>query len=142
MNAQPGVFDWIEFPEGRARFLGLIRGADERGHEVFALEFGNGLLYGEIEPRFLDNRNDFDVEVVSFGVKDERSVGDAPYDPRGVLSPANVDIARALIVHLVAAGMAMEERPGFLRETQDSHFMGQVLFRRGWVRQGVGEGRA
>lgn len=141
MNAH-AMFDWIDFPEGRARFVGLVRGADERGHEVFALKLDSGLLYGEIEPRFLANQNDFDVEIVSFGVKDECSFGEAPFDPREFLPRTHVDKVRALILRLIAAGAAMEDRPSFLRETENSHFMGRVLFRQGWVRLAAGEERA
>lgn len=135
------AFDWIDFPEGRARFVGLVRGVDERGHEAFALEIDSDLLFGEIRSRFLDNHNDFNVEIVSFGLRDSGSIGEAPFDPREILSIAKAETARQLILRLVRAGMAMRERPSLLVEYQNSSFMGKVVFRDDWVRLGLGDGR-
>jgi hypothetical protein len=43
MNIHQPPFDWQQFPEGRARFSGGVRGImDEKRHETFAAEV-NGL---------------------------------------------------------------------------------------------------
>src|SRR5690349_23064381 len=111
------AFDWIDFPEGRARFVGSVRGVDERGHDAFALEIDNDVLFGEIRPRFLENHNDFNVEIVSFGIRDPGSIGEAPFDPREVLSFAKAETARQLVLRLVDA--RSEEHTSELQSRRD-----------------------
>jgi hypothetical protein len=43
------IFNWVNLNQGRARFLGGIRGADEIGHETFAVQNDSGVYYGEIK---------------------------------------------------------------------------------------------
>ena len=49
MSAHEKTFDWMQFPEGRARFSGEVRGWDELGHETFALELRGKEYFGEIK---------------------------------------------------------------------------------------------
>ena len=49
MSTYDNPFDWLNFGEGRARFVGSIRGWDEIGHEAFAVEVGGREYYGEID---------------------------------------------------------------------------------------------
>lgn len=37
-EAHEKIFEWQQFPGGRARFAGGIRGWDERGYDTFAVE--------------------------------------------------------------------------------------------------------
>ncbi len=52
MSNYEQTFDWVQFPEGQARFSGGIRGADEIGHETFAVEINSSVYYGEIKKIF------------------------------------------------------------------------------------------
>lgn len=45
-------FEWVQFPEERARFSGSLRGVDEIRHETFAVEVGGTEYFGEIKRFF------------------------------------------------------------------------------------------
>lgn len=127
-------FGWVSFPEGRARFSGGIRGWDEAGHDTFAVEVAGREWFGEIGNVFLDNGNDFNIEIVSFGYADKSSVG----MPRPCLGSTSFNedelkTVRALVLRLVKAGLELEPRPAVLLEYPDSRFQGNVLFRDGWA---------
>lgn len=67
-NEQMGRFDWHEFSEGRARFIGGVRGPDELGHDGFVIEaVGFPAMHGEIRRRSAANKNDYDLEIVACG---------------------------------------------------------------------------
>lgn len=126
-------FGWQQFSEGRARFVGGIRGGDECRHEVYALEFQGRVIYGEISHAFLPNDNDYNIEVVSFGYGMEENVGNPHPRARGAYTEGELDIIRSLIVRLIRAGHTFEERPLLLMETAKSHFMGKIIFRDAWT---------
>lgn len=73
-NEQNGPFDWYEFPEGRARFVGGIRGADQNGHEVIAVDLSGDVNYGEIRKSWIDEFS-FNLEIVSFGHQWKENIG-------------------------------------------------------------------
>lgn len=127
------TFEWQQFPEGRARFASGIRGWDERGHEVYAVEFQGRVIYGEIDSTFLPNHNDYNIEVVSFGYGMKDNVGIPEPSSRGVYTEAELRIIRSLIVQLIQAGQHFEEKPLLLMETKKSRFMGKIIFREGWA---------
>ena len=139
MEGDQQPFGWVRFPEGRARFSGGIRGWDEAGHDTFAVEIAGREWFGEIDNVFLDNGNDFNIEVVSFGYADRSSVG----MPRPCLGSTTFDVGelktiQSLILQLVKAGLEFEPRPFVLSEHPDSHFQGKVLFRDGWALESDG----
>ncbi|MBD7920887.1 MULTISPECIES: hypothetical protein [Xanthomonas] len=127
------TFAWVQFPEGRARFSGLVRGVDELGHETFAVEVDGIEFFGEIQTAFLPNNNDYNIEVVSFGYGSEKSLGMPMLDGCQIFSQAQVNTIQALIVQLIAAGTKFPNRPSILTEYPTAHFMGQVIFRDGWI---------
>ncbi|WP_369943673.1 hypothetical protein [Xanthomonas medicagonis] len=127
------TFAWLEFPEGRARFSGLVRGVDELGHETFAVEVDGVEFFGEIERAFLPNDNDYNIEVVSFGYGSEKSLGMPMLAGCQVFSQAQINKVQALIVQLILAGAQFSDRPSLLTEYPNAHFMGQVIFRDGWA---------
>ncbi len=57
MSDYKGVFDWVQFPEGKARFAGTKRCWDEQGHITFALELNGVEYFGEIDQVFLLDRH-------------------------------------------------------------------------------------
>lgn len=129
------TFDWLQFPEGRARFSGGVRGImDEQGHETFAVEVDGEEYFGEIQNAFLPNGNDYNIEVVSFGYGRDGDIG-MPMQGRTcrVFTAAQASTIQSLTVQLIAAGIQFSGRPSLLREYPDAHFMGHVTFRKRWA---------
>ncbi len=134
MDAYEAPFDWVRFPEGRARFSGGVRGiVDEQRHETFAVEVGSNEYFGEIQRAFLPNDNDYNIEVVSFGYDDDGNVGMPMLGACRIFTAAEIGAIEALIVQLVAAGTRFPDRPALLKEYPNAHFMGKVVFRDGWA---------
>ena len=129
----PSSFDWLKLPSGRARFSGGIRGFDELGHETFAVEVDGREYFGEIGNIFLPNGNDYNMEVISFGYGRIGSVGMPMLGTCQIFTSAEITTIQRLIVQLIAAGMRFEDRPTLLTEYPNAHFMGQVIFRDGWI---------
>ena len=127
------TFEWQQFPEGRARFVGGIRGWDERGHYVYAVELQGRVVYGEIVRTFLANHNDYNIEVVSFGYGMEENVGIPEPTSRGAYTRAELETVRSLIVQLIRAGQHFDDKPVLLVEYPDAHFQGKIVFREGWT---------
>lgn len=73
MGEYSNTFDWVQFPEGRARFAGGIRGWDEKRHETFAVEVNGVEYFGELDSVFLPDRHNFNIEIISFGYKNSQS---------------------------------------------------------------------
>lgn len=129
------TFDWLQFPEGRARFSGGVRGImDEQRHETFAVEVDGEEYFGEIQNAFLPNGNDYNIEVISFGYGRDGDIG-MPMRGRTcrIFTATQASIIHTLIAQLIAAGIHYPNRPSILNEYPDAHFMGQVLFRDGWI---------
>jgi hypothetical protein len=127
------TFDWVQFPEGRARFSGGVRGImDEQRHETFAVEIRGEEYFGEIRKAFLPNGNDYNVEVVSFGYGSDGYVGMPPTACQ-TFTKAEISTIQTLIVQLIAAGRQFAYRPHLLTEYPHAHFMGEVMFGEDWV---------
>lgn len=142
MSERLSTFDWFDFPEGRARFAGSTRGWDESGHHLFAIELGGTEYFGEIDQVFLANRNDFNLEIRSFGYRDEIFAGSPPpWDP---LSSEEVAQVISLVQRLVERGLSFEEdrRPSVLAEFSNSRFMGVVAFKDGWATERIDASRS
>ena len=133
MSTPQGRFDWLRFPEGRARFAGGVRGWDEQWHEAFAVEINDREYFGEIEPAPLSNQNDYNIEVLSFGYGSDQSVGMPMLGSCERFTVAEVGTIQVLITQLIAAGMNFLDKPSILMESAKAHFMDKVIFRGGWV---------
>lgn len=128
------TFDWLQFPEGRARFSGGVRGImDEQGHETFAVEVDDEEYFGEVRDAFLPNGNDYNIEIVSFGYGRDGDIGMPMLGTCRIFTAAEAATIQKLITQLIAAGLHYSNRPSVLNEYPDAHFMGQVLFRDGWI---------
>lgn len=128
--------EWMNFPDGRARFAGGTRGWDESGHETFVIEVDGAQYFGEIKQTFLPNNNDFNIEIVSFGLPGEIFAGSSPASWIA-FTEKDLRIAQSLIIQLVRAGLGLEDRPFVLEEFPNAHFMGRVIFRDGWALQKI-----
>lgn len=127
------TFEWVQFPEGRARFAGMQRGWDERGHKTFALELRGNEYYGEISRLYLDNQNDYNLTIDSFGYGRGEDVGMPAPEAREAFTPDEENAARLLVVQLIDAGLKFEDPPTVLDQTNTSHFMGKIFFNDGWM---------
>ncbi len=136
MDTFEKLFDWVQFAEGRARFSGIMRGWDERGHTTFALELNGVEYFGEIDQVFLPDRHNFNIEVISFGYRRGEDVG-MP-NAAAVFSLHEIGIAERLIIQLVKNGVARVRPPNILQQAEDSRFMG-LVFRDGWVLASPGD---
>lgn len=134
------AFNWIEFPEGYARFCGGVRGWDERGHETFALVLRGREYFGEIKRSYLDNHNDFNIVFDSLGYRMEIDVGMPGRGARPVFTSEEEAIARALAVRLVQFGLVLAVPPYQLSQLENSRFMGKIFFREGWMLVDTGDG--
>ncbi len=133
MSNYEQTFDWVQFPEGQARFSGGIRGIDEQGHETFAVHVGGIEYFGEIEADFLPNQNDYNIRVLSFGYGTDKYVGMPMLGTCRIFTTDEIGLIQTLITKLIAAGLQFSDRPFLLLETANSHFMGKVIFQDGWV---------
>lgn len=131
METYQDTFDWVALAQGRARFSGIQRGWDEHGRVTFCVEVAGNPLFGEIDQAFLDNSNDFDLEVVSFGYGRAEDVG----MPRGQVPvvPDALATVESLVIGLVRAAREFQSPPNILAESPTSSFMGRVFFREGWA---------
>lgn len=133
MGLYESTFDWVQFPEGRARFSGGGRSWDELVHDTFSVEVDGCEYFGEIKPAFLPNNNDYNIEVVTFGYRSNTAVGMPMLGSCQAFTMTQVRTIEALIVQLIGAGMHFEDRPPILMEFPHAHFMGKVSFLDGWV---------
>lgn len=106
---------------------------DEQRHETFAVEVGGCELFGEARREFLDNKNDYNIVVVSFGY---RRVGDVGMPMAGscrVFGAGDVLPLEKLIRELIFVGGSLSDRPSLLKEYSNAHFMGGVSFQESWL---------
>ncbi|MCL1501441.1 hypothetical protein M3O57_20165 [Xanthomonas nasturtii] len=128
------TFDWMQLTNGRARFTGSIRGADELGHETFSVEINGSEYFGEITQDFLPDRENFNLVIDSFGYGNQLEVGmPLPSSSTAAFSSQDLEHVKALILELIKAGLDLERRPIVISETERSKFMGNVSFPENWA---------
>lgn len=144
MNADDALsapFDWQDLPSGRARFNGLVRGAEQIGHDSFAVDCNGEELFGGLQRVFLGNGNDFNIEVVAFGYRQASHLGlRDPGDAR-LFSASGALVLQQVIAELIAAGAGWVQRPRLLVEHPGARFQGQVSFKPGWLGLAEAEGQ-
>lgn len=129
----PPPFQWVEFPEGRARFSGSIRGWDEQGHETFELRLRNQSYFGEIKDVWVGEK--YRLVIKSFGYKSIQNVGiplSSDMKTVGVFTTEEVGVIKKLITNLIDFTSAQESRPFVMSADNISDFNGEVLFSDGW----------
>lgn len=127
------TFDWVQLPGGRARFSGTFRCWDEQGRKTFALELRGREYFGEIKRSYLQNHSDYNIVVDAFGYGQGGDVAMPGPGTRETFTPDEEAVARAMVVALVHAGLKFIDPPTILDETEDSHFMGEIIFQDGWI---------
>ncbi|SEW03961.1 hypothetical protein [Luteibacter sp. 329MFSha] len=134
MGKYSDTFDWIDLPQGRVRYAGGKRGRDEPPIETFAAEIFGSIYYGEVRAVFLADGNNFNVEIVSFGWLKHDWFGTDP-DPRycAAFTLRELGEVQSLLGQMISAWCLLDERPFVIDESAQSRFMGDILFRNGWV---------
>ncbi|NIK03060.1 hypothetical protein [Xanthomonas cannabis] len=127
-------FEWIDFPAGRARFSGGIRGADELGHETFAIEIDGTEYFGELKNDWLPDQTHYDVAVVSFGFSVELQVG-MPITAWSVhpFTDDQLESVKTIIIQLIDAGTSFTKKPLIISEIGGAIFTGKVIFNENWA---------
>ena len=128
-----GMFDWISFENGKARFCGAEIGADDAPHQVLGVKLGDTAYYGDFETKYEEDGTHYNVEIISFGFWSPTNVGHSSVGVRAVFSPAEVALIQSLICNLIRSS---GEQP-FPLDVR-SRFRGGVFFSDGWIRQKTG----
>jgi hypothetical protein len=127
-----GMFDWITFERGKARFCGTERGGDELGHDVFAVQLNGPLIYhGEFKKIWNADETHFDIEIVSFGYGNAGNVGNPSPTARLALSAPEIAAAKSVITDLFRS-----DRPKPFPLNHMANLLKNVEFRPGWFREG------
>lgn len=117
----------------KIRFAGVARTWDERAHELFAVQLpGRPLLYGEWQPRFAKNGDDFDIEIVFFGLIDPGDAG-MPLPARRV----TVDPSERLKVETLVRSFFLNpdaRARAFPFSSRRGKFLGRIDFLSDWIR--------
>ena len=133
MIAYGETFDWVQFPEGLARFAGTFRCWDEQGRKTFALYLHGNEYFGEIKRTYLENHNDYNIVIDAFGYGRGEDVGMPGTGAREVFTSDEEAIARFLVVRLIQAGLKFDDPPTILDQTESSHFIGGITFLDRWM---------
>jgi hypothetical protein len=126
-----GKFDWVSFENGKARFCGAKRGADDAPHWVLAVQLGDGprIYYVDFDIQYEEDGTHYNVEIISFGFGSAGNAGNPNVTARAVFSAAEVASIETLISSLIRLP-GEQPTPLHIR----SRFRGGVSFRDGWIR--------
>jgi hypothetical protein len=133
MIAHEKTFDWVQFPEGLARFAGTFRCWDEQGRKTFALDLGGNEYFGEIKRTYLENHNDYNIVIDAFGYGRGEDVGMPGTGARGVFTSDEEAMAQSLVVKLIQAGVEFDDPPTILDQTESSRFISGITFLDRWM---------
>lgn len=124
------MFDWVQFDDGRAKFNGLVRGADEAGHNTFAVQLLNrNIYYGEFRPCFEQDKNHFNIEILGFGYVSENDVGIANPDVKSMFNHSEERALERVITSLMLRDV---KKPSPFNHPEA--FLGKIFFRQGWLK--------
>jgi hypothetical protein len=119
--------------DSKIRFAAVGRTWDERDHDLFAVQLpGRPLLYGEWRPKFAKNGDDFDVEIVFFGLIDGRDAGIPLPARRVTVSRAERLVVEKLVLSLFSSVDAKARIFPF--SSKRGKFLGQIDFLPDWIR--------
>jgi hypothetical protein len=127
-----GSLPTLDFPNGRIGFASLVLGWDEEPRDAFRIELpGWPVTYGEWRPKFADNQNDFDVEIVSVGYINKGFLGSQLVNHRKKFSAQEQQVIEELVRNLFADRGARGDISPF--SSKIGEFLGGVVFVPGWI---------
>jgi hypothetical protein len=110
---------------------GGVRGADEKGHDLFMVERIDGApLYGDYVEVFEENENDFNIEVGMFGFLSRNNVGNPHLGAREQFSFEECETVKQLLRSFFLNSDEMKKK---WRSHPDARFLGDVRFRPNWI---------
>jgi hypothetical protein len=118
------------FTNARVESGGLTRGDDDGAHNLFKIIGTDGLtLYGEYIYSFLENGNDFNIEIDLFGYAESRYIGSRDPSRRQQFSAEEAATAEKLIRSYFLS------EPDIYRKAfrPPAKFVGAVTFRPKWI---------
>jgi hypothetical protein len=119
---------------GRAkmRFGGASgRPWDEQHHDLFAVQLPDQpLVYGEWRQRWAKNGNDFDIEIIDFGLLDANMAG--PDGNHQVYATRDIAVIEDLVRRPFSSAEARSDVWPFSGEK--GKFLGHIEFLAGWIR--------
>jgi len=122
----------LNLPNGKIGFKSTVLGWDEEPRDAFRVELPDQpTAYGEWRPKFADNENDFDVEILSVGYANVRYVGSSLSAHRKKFSAREQSAIEQLIRTLFADQTARGVIVPFSSKT--ARFLGAVIFAPGWI---------
>jgi hypothetical protein len=122
----------LNLPTGKVGFKSTVLGWDEEPRDAFRVELPDRpTLYGEWRPKFADNENDFDVEIVGVGYANVGYVGSPLLAHRKKFSAREQSAIEELIRALFADQTARAAIVPFSSKT--ARFLGVVIFAPGWI---------
>jgi len=123
----------LEIGGAKLRFGGADgRPWDEQWHDMFAVQMPKQpVVYGEWRQKWARNGNDFDAEIIDFGIFDANMAG-APDANHQVYALRDIQVIEGLIRKLFASAEARSRMPPF--SSRKAKFLGGIEFLPGWIR--------
>ncbi|HEY4405238.1 MAG TPA: hypothetical protein VGN55_11400 [Xanthobacteraceae bacterium] len=119
------------FKGARIRSVGMVRGVDEGGHDMFRVERTAGpFLYGEYFEVFEENENDFNIEIGAFGFTNEDNAGNPYPSAREHFSAEECSSAQELVQQYFSNPRAVMDK---WEGAPHARFLGGVRFRPDWI---------
>jgi hypothetical protein len=126
--------NYVVLTVGRAkiRFGGASgRPWDEQNHDLFAVQLPDQpLVYGEWHEKWAKNGNDFDIEIIDFGLLDANMAG--PDGNHQVYAARDSAVIEDLIRRLFSSVEARSRIFPF--SSEKGRFPGHIEFLAGWIR--------
>ncbi|MPZ31239.1 MAG: hypothetical protein GEV13_09630 [Rhodospirillales bacterium] len=125
-------FPTVTVGDAKIRFVAVGRTADEGDHDIYVTQLPDRpLLYGEWRARYARNGNDFDIEVLDFGLIEPRDFGIPSPLRRLRLDRRERTSVQELVVVLFANEEARNREWPF--SGSKARFLGQVFFASNWI---------
>jgi hypothetical protein len=122
------------FTNARVDKAGSTRGDDDGFHDLFKVVRTDGpVLYGEFKLLYMENGNDFNIEIGPFGYLEYCYLGSSDPTRRLRFSAEEAATLEKLIRSAFLANQ------GFCNSLPPARFMGGVTFRPDWIIDGSNE---
>ena len=117
------------FTNARVEAAGSTQGDDDRAHNLFKIVGTEGpALYGDYIYSFLENGNDFNIEIDLFGYVDYRYLGSPDPSKRQQFSAEEAAAAEQLIRSFFLSNPSI-----YGESSLKARFVGGVSFRPNWI---------
>lgn len=130
-----GALDLIFLDDLTAKYEGLIKGYDEKGHYIFSVEIESKKYFGEIGRFFSEDKSEFSVMLSSFGYTDENAVP-GPNNLKTIFSESDVYKIKKILIKMIKEFLTFKEIPSIVNGFNKSKFSGEIFLANGWILHG------